>query len=205
MTSGRFHTWQSDPGPKPRSRHARQIKDPATAEKAEGGVKYANPRDKYILILLEYKLTPQPSGCSGGLQREGVAHFRRDRGRPPGFCSFGGGSASTRRTPSLGCVTPTSSSRRRWGPGNPGGPPGGVSDPDAIRLSSAPLSPSAEHPLAEKGTRLLGRRRRRKTRKLIKRFSEAICSPLGLGVTTSPAPRHQPPHCNFYRVSSHHD
>lgn len=30
-----------------------------------GGVKYANPRDKYILILLEYKLTLQLSGCRG--------------------------------------------------------------------------------------------------------------------------------------------
>lgn len=38
---------------------------PCHAEKARGGVKYANPRDKYILILLEYKLTLQLSGCRG--------------------------------------------------------------------------------------------------------------------------------------------
>lgn len=61
MTSGRFHTWQSQRWALAAPATHRRSKCPRP-EKGEGGLKYANPRDKYILILLEYKLMPQLSG-----------------------------------------------------------------------------------------------------------------------------------------------
>ena len=45
--------------PKPALRHATQIKACCHHQKGKGGFKYANLQDKYILILLEYKLMPQ--------------------------------------------------------------------------------------------------------------------------------------------------
>jgi len=48
--------------PKPGSCHATQIKAHCQFRKSKKGFKYANLQDKYILILLEYKLTPQLSG-----------------------------------------------------------------------------------------------------------------------------------------------
>jgi len=55
MTSDRFHTGPRTAGPGPPPR--REIKAAAAAQR----LSYANLQDKYILILLEYKLTPQLS------------------------------------------------------------------------------------------------------------------------------------------------
>ena len=55
------HLAVARPGPRPlRPRKADQ--SARDQEKGKGGLKYANPRDKYILILLEYKLMLQLSG-----------------------------------------------------------------------------------------------------------------------------------------------
>lgn len=48
-------------GPKLGSCHATQIKARCHYQKGKGGLKYANLQDKYILILLEYKLMPELS------------------------------------------------------------------------------------------------------------------------------------------------
>jgi hypothetical protein len=48
-------------GPKLGSCHATQIKAHYYYQKGKGGLKYANLQDKYILILLEYKLMLQIS------------------------------------------------------------------------------------------------------------------------------------------------
>lgn len=65
MTSGRFHTWQS--GSRAQAALPPRKADQSAAPPPPGprGLKYANPHDKYILILLEYKLMPLLTGCTG--------------------------------------------------------------------------------------------------------------------------------------------
>ena len=68
MTSDQFHTKASDGQAKPGPRRATLIKACCCCPKSQkkrkkkrGRLNYANLQDKYILILLEYKLIPQPS------------------------------------------------------------------------------------------------------------------------------------------------
>lgn len=63
MTSDQFHTVALDGQPKPGPRRATLIKACCSRPKSQkkGRLNYANLQDKYILILLEYKLMPQLS------------------------------------------------------------------------------------------------------------------------------------------------
>lgn len=59
MTSGRFHTWQLESPARPRLLPCTADQSARLSSKGKRGLKYANPQDKYILILLEYKLMPR--------------------------------------------------------------------------------------------------------------------------------------------------
>lgn len=65
MTSGQFHTWQSNGQAQARTlAMQRRSKPTVTAPLQKEGKRApncANPQDKYILILLEYKLMPELS------------------------------------------------------------------------------------------------------------------------------------------------
>lgn len=63
MTSDQFHTRASDGQAKPGPRRATLIKACCSRPKSQKKerLNYANLQDKYILILLEYKLMPQLS------------------------------------------------------------------------------------------------------------------------------------------------
>lgn len=76
MTSGQFH---SGPGmARPKAGAPKRTADqkpaadtPARPAKEREGLKHANPQDKYILILLEYKLMPQLVYWTGPKGKEG--------------------------------------------------------------------------------------------------------------------------------------
>lgn len=71
-------------------------------------------------------------------------------------------------------------------------------------LSPSPFPLSAEHPHTQKRSWLIGWGRHGETLKLIKRFSKAICFPLGLRFDNQTNSLPSAPHFNFYNVNFHY-